>query len=144
MHQQTRDYIKISVETYLKRVCEKHMSGWMTMPRVQGKLTTPLPNRKEFIRGFLAAVGNEEPEAQRALEDEMGLGYRSGVGELIFAMVAARPDLAYAVTRLLQHSTCQHRLHFVGLKHCIRHACETREDRILYWRAQEIVRQHLW
>jgi len=47
--EQTRDYIKISVETYLERVCEKHMNEWMTLPRTQGKLTTPLPNRKEFI-----------------------------------------------------------------------------------------------
>jgi hypothetical protein len=34
----------------------------------------------------------------------MGLGYRIGVGELIFAMVAAHPDLAYTVTRLPQHT----------------------------------------
>jgi len=87
--EQTRDYIKLLVETYLERVCEKHMNGWMTLPQTQGQLTTPLPNRKEFIQGFLAAVGDEDPEEQQALDDEMGLGYRSGVGELIFAMVAA-------------------------------------------------------
>ena len=72
-------------------------------------------NRKEFICGFLAAIWDDDPKAQRALEDEMGLGYRSGVGEMIFAMVAAHSDLAYALTRLSQHNMCQHRLHFIGL-----------------------------
>ena len=104
----------------------------MNLPMMQGKHTTPLPKRKEFIQGFLATIGDDDPEVQRALEEEMGLGYRSGVGELIFAMVAARPDLAYAVIRLSQHNTCQHRLHFIGLIHCIRHACETREGGICF------------
>ena len=84
----------------------------------------------------MAAVRDEDPEAQHALEEEMGLRYRSGVGELIFPMVAARPDLVYVVTRLPQHNACQHRLHVVLLCHCIRHVCESREDGVCYWRAQ--------
>ena len=66
---QTRDYIKISVETYLERVCEKYLATWLGPTR--GQTATPLPNRKEFIRGFLAAVGDPNPAAQQALEDEM-------------------------------------------------------------------------
>ena len=41
---QTRDYIKISVETYLERICEKHVDTWINFKR--DKATTPLPNRK--------------------------------------------------------------------------------------------------
>ena len=66
--------------TYLEWVGEKHMNGWMHLPRTQGKYTAPLPNRKKFIQGFLVAIGDDDPKAQRALEEEMGLGYRRGVG----------------------------------------------------------------
>ena len=94
---------------------------------------TPLPNRKEFIRGFLAVLGDDSPEAHRALEDNMGLGYRSRVGEILFAMVVVQPYFVYAVTILLQHNMCQHRLHSIGLRHLIRHVCETRDDVIYVW-----------
>ena len=56
---QTRDYIKILVETYPERVCEKYLAAWLGPAK--GKTTTPLPNRKEFIGGFLAAIGNPDP-----------------------------------------------------------------------------------
>jgi hypothetical protein len=46
---QTRDYIKISVKTYLEWVCETHTNGWMQLPRTQDKHTTPLPHRRAFI-----------------------------------------------------------------------------------------------
>ena len=39
--EQTRDYIKISVETYLERVCEKHMNGWMTLGESGGHADGP-------------------------------------------------------------------------------------------------------
>ena len=125
---QTRDYIKISVETYLERICEKHLMTWMSTTQV--KPTTPLPNRREFIRGFLLAVGSDDETIQKVLADEMGLGYRSGVGESIFALVTARPDIAYAVTRLSQHNQRPHRLHFVGLRHLLRYLYDTRTDGI--------------
>ena len=99
--EQTRDYIKISVETYLERICEKHLMTWMG--KTGGPPMTPLPNRKEYIRGFLQAIGSDDETAQKILAEEMGVGYCSGVGEAIFALVAARPDIAYAVTRLSQH-----------------------------------------
>jgi hypothetical protein len=97
---------------------------------------TPLPCKKEFIRGFLAAEGDEDPDAQKRLAKEMGFGYRSGVGEAIFAMVTARPDVAHAITRLSQHNVCPHKIHFAGLRHLLRYLFHTREDGIYYWRAQ--------
>ena len=38
-----------------------------------------LPNRKEFIDGFLAAVGDPDLAAQQALEDEMEIVYHGDV-----------------------------------------------------------------
>ena len=130
--EQTRDYIKISVETYLEHICEKHLMTWMG--KTWGPPTTPLPNQKQFIRGFLQAIGSDDETTQRILGEEMSVGYRSGVGESIVALVAARLDITYAVTWHSQHNARPYRLHFVGLRNLLHYLYETRADRIYYWR----------
>ena len=92
--------------------------------------------QEKIIRGFLAAVGNNDPDAQAQLEKEMGFGYRSGVGKATFAMVTTRPDAAHAVTRLSQHSVCPHKLHYAGIRHLLKYLFATRTDGIFYWGAR--------
>ena len=58
----------------------------------------------------------------------MGLGYRSGVGEVIFAMVKAWPDVAHASTRLSQHNNRLHRMHFAGLRHTLKYIFVLHQD----------------
>ena len=103
------------------------------MGKTGGSSTTPLPNRKEFIRGFLQAIGSDDETTQRILAEEMGVGYQSGVGEAIFALVGARPDIAYAVTRLSQHNARLHRLYLFELRNLLRYLYETCTDGIYYW-----------
>ena len=110
---QTRWYIKLSVETYIERICGKYLNTWMDVER--DKARTPLPTKKEFIRGFLSTVGEDNTVAQSGLAKEMGIGYRNGVGEVIFAMITARPDMCHTVTRLSQHNSRPHKIHYVGL-----------------------------
>ena len=131
---QTRDYVKGSVETYLERVCKHHLDTWMKVG--QDTASTPLPCKKEFIQGFLTSKGNNNPDAQAALAKEMGLGYRSGVGKNIFAMVTAGPGVAHAVTRLSQHNVCPHKMHYAGLRRLLQYLFVTRDDGIFYWRAK--------
>jgi hypothetical protein len=76
----------------------------MWMGTTQIKPTTPLPNIREFIHGFLVAVGYDDEMVQKVMAEEMGLGCISGVGKAIFALVTARPYIVYAVTRLLQYN----------------------------------------
>ena len=109
---QTRDYIKISVEMYLERVCARHLDTWMQVG--QDTVSTPLSYKKEFIRGFLSAEGIADPDTQAALARKMKLGYQSKVGEAFFAMVTARPDVAHTVTRLSQHNVCPHKMYYAG------------------------------
>jgi hypothetical protein len=106
---QTRDYIKISVKTYLERICERHLETWMIVGC--DKVSTSLKNEKEFVRGFLAAADDNDPDAQANLAKEVGFGYRSGVGKAIFASVTTPPDTAHALTQLSQHNLCPHKLH---------------------------------
>ena len=122
------------METYIERICAKYIATWMNNRR--DKSTTPLPNKKEVIHGFLAAVGDNNPLAQQAIAKEMSIGYRSGVGEILVAMVTVHPDLCYADARLLQHNVRQHRLHYVGLKYTMRFMFHTKTDEIYYWRTE--------
>ncbi|KAL7523787.1 hypothetical protein ACHAXR_000330, partial [Thalassiosira sp. AJA248-18] len=65
----------------------------------------------------------------------MGFGYRNGIGEAIYAMITARPDLSYAVTRSAQYSACPHELHYHGVRHMLKYMYITRDDGIYFWRA---------
>ena len=98
------------METCIERVCKKHLMIWMGKSNVA--TSTSLPNRKEFIQGFLSAVGIEDVEIQKVLKEEIGLGYQCGVGEAIFTMVTAHPDIAHAITQFSQHNSSQHRTFF--------------------------------
>ena len=130
---QTRDWIKISVETYIDRIMVKHMSTWMTgvesFPR-----PTPLPSRREFLRRFLSDTGDADEELQTALAKSNHFTYRSGVGELIYAYITCRPDLAYGIVRASQFNTCPAQIHYDGVKHMLKYLYRTKSDGIYFWR----------
>jgi hypothetical protein len=48
---------------------------------------TPLLGRESLMRSFLTATGDPDPKEQNRLSKVMGVGYRSGIGELIYALV---------------------------------------------------------
>ncbi len=51
----------------------------------------------------------------------MDISYRSGVGELIWAMTTCRPDMAYVGVKLSQANACPHEHHFHGVKHALKY-----------------------
>jgi hypothetical protein len=65
----------MSVETYINQICEKYLALWMNLG--QDASTMPPPNKKEFIRGFLAVEGDTHPLVQQTLSKEMEIGYHS-------------------------------------------------------------------
>ena len=64
----------------------------------------------------------------------MQIGYRSGVGELIWAMTTCRPDLAFASVKLSQSNSCPHELHYHALKHALKYLYNSKDDGIYFWR----------
>ncbi len=64
----------------------------------------------------------------------MQISYRSGVGELIWAMTTCRPDLGYTSVKLSQSNTCPAEEHYHGLKHALKFLYNSREDGLYYWR----------
>ena len=66
----------------------------------------------------------------------MQLSYRSGVGELIWAMTTCRPDLAFVSVKLSQSNSCPHEHHFHGLQHALKYMYTTRDDGLYFWRTE--------
>ena len=94
--QQTRHWIKISVQKYIERICEKHLKSWMKMNNISHS-PTPLPHKQKMLQDILHAKGDDDPKVQATLAKTNGFGYRNGIGELIYAVITCRPDLLYGV-----------------------------------------------
>lgn len=95
---QTRDWIRISVKTYIERIMDKHLKTWMRCDK-EPAVPTPLPSKRTFLRDFMNATGSTDERIQRELANKMGFGYRNGIGELFFAMITCHPDVSYGVVR---------------------------------------------
>ena len=63
----------------------------------------------------------------------MGIKYRNGLGELIYALVTCRPDLSYAVVKCAQATVCPHEIHYYALRHIMKYLYTTRDDGIYFW-----------
>ncbi len=96
--------------------------------------STPLPPKEEWLKKFNTAVGDPDKKAQTDLAKRMQLSYRSGVGELIWAITTCRPDLAYTSVKLSQSITCPAEEHYHGLKHALKFFYDSRDDGMYFWR----------
>jgi hypothetical protein len=131
---QTRYYIKINVKTYINKIFELYFTTWMKTSYPSPARSTPLPSDATWLKKFNAAVGDSNPTAQACLTKSMQLNYRSGVGELIWAMTTCQPDLAYTSVKLSQSNSCPHELHFHGLKHALKLIYNSCKDGLYFWR----------
>jgi hypothetical protein len=132
--EQTKHYIKISCESYIEKISAKHLESWMRIFAMPTIGPTPLPTTAGFMKSFLAAEG--DPNGQKELESRMRLSYRSGVGELIYALVTCRPDISHAVVRCAQNCICPHEVHYHGVKHILKYLYLTKSEGLYFWREQ--------
>jgi len=86
----------------------------------------------------LAAGPVENTPEHKALEASQGFGYRSVLGEILFAYVLCRPDIGYAVTTLAKFSTAPNELHYKALKHLAIYLRQTQDWGIVYWRSAPV------
>ena len=127
---QTREYIKISAETYINKIIAKYLGDPVNL-RVNefcDRRATPLPSRVNFERDFIGAIGDTDELKQEDLKKRMGFNYRGAIGELIYAMVTCHPDLSYGVVRGSQANTCPAEIHYNGVKHMLKYLYNTRTD----------------
>jgi len=135
---QTRDYIKLSAESYIRRLLKAH--GWDNpSPRESSNKPKPPLHESDIANLFKLGAGPVEntPE-HKALEAEQGFGYRSVLGEILFAYVLCHPDIGYAVTTLAKFSTAPNALHYKSLKHLAIYLRQTQDWGIMYWRSEPV------
>ena len=105
---QTWDYIKISCKSFIEKYCEKLLTTWMSSYLMAAACPTPLTCDPSWFKKFNSATDDPDPKKQADLAKSMNLSYRSGVGELIWAMATCRLHLAYASVKLSQSNRCPH------------------------------------
>jgi hypothetical protein len=131
---QTRDYIKISGQTYINKFCEKYLDTWLGKIPLSENRPTPLPTDPTWLKKFNAAVGSSDPDVQKDLSSEMQIKYKAGVGELIWAMMTCQPDISFTSVKLSQSNSAPAEHYYHGLKHAICYVYITRQDGIYFWR----------
>jgi hypothetical protein len=97
---QTRDYIKLSCETYLDRVLQMH--GWeQPGARESDRHDSVLMSPDAATALMQVAAGPAEGTSEhRELETSVGFGYRQVLGKLVYAYVVCRLDIGFAITLL--------------------------------------------
>ena len=123
---QTCHCIMISCTSYVNKICDKYLQTWMRNYTSTDDRPTLLPSDPAWMKKFNAAIGNPDPKVQARLGKTMDISYRSGVGELIWAMTTCQPDIAYAGVKLSQANACPHEHHFHGVKHALKYLYSTK------------------
>jgi hypothetical protein len=134
---QTRDYIKLSCETYIKRVLQTH--GWDMPGARESDRHDRVPMSPENATRLLTLEGPIEGTSEhKALETQVGYSYRQVLGELIYAYVICRLDIGFAITLLARFAQAPAKEHYQALKDVVRHLRRTMDWGIMYWREQPV------
>jgi hypothetical protein len=132
--QQSRYFIKISVQTWLTKMLAPYFADWLEIPTTP--FPTPLGSSESFLKRLYSTVGDPSPKIQAALEKSMGLKYRKAIGELIWPMTTCRPDLSQSVVKCAQASACPAEVHYCAVKNIFRYVAATVSDGIYFWRTE--------
>jgi deoxyuridine 5'-triphosphate nucleotidohydrolase len=131
---QTRDYIKLSNGTYIRKILRNHQ--WILDDEYPPSLF-PLPMKSDTVYARRIEEATPLTESERLLlESKLGFTYRQAIGELIYALVTCRPDISYACIKLSQYSAAPAELHFDAVKDIFRYLKATQDDGIYYWRTE--------
>jgi hypothetical protein len=135
---QTRDHVKVSCETYINRVLQTH--GWETPGARESDRFDSVPMTAEIAAQLTAipAGPSEGTPEHRDLEADVGYSYRQILGELVYAYVVCRLDIAFAVTLLSRFSSAPAREHYTALKTIVKYLRRTKDWGILYWRSEPV------
>ena len=91
--------------------------------------------------GPILKDGSAYPEYQEQMKKAFGFGYRSVIGEIIYAMamVTCRPDISTSTVGCAQNSAYPHEVHYAGVKHILKYLWCTRKDGIYFWRQKPLM-----
>jgi len=123
---QTRDYVKLSCETYIDRGAETH--GWDRPGPKESNRHDTIPLSLDLDKHLETLSGPAEgPEEHAALEKQCGFSFRQVLGEIVYAYMVCRVDVSFVVASLLRFSSALHIDHYMALKNVIWHLRRTKD-----------------
>jgi hypothetical protein len=130
---QTRDYTKISCESFLTKVLKHH--GWEETTTQHNPI--PMRNNTAYQAQLEMATLPSTSEEQQQLHNE-NFNYRQAIGEAIYAMTVARPGIAYAVIKLSQYLANPAKIHYQAVRQLFKYLALTKTRGVYYWRKHPI------
>jgi dUTP pyrophosphatase len=129
---QSRHFVKITCEKYLKKMVKGHHDILKDKNIPQNPV--PLPADSNYIRNLeTAKVPTTLPEKLK-LKERMGVNYRQIIGEIIFPMMKCRPEIAPHAIKLSQYMENPAEAHYQALLDILGFLANTIDDGIYYWR----------
>ena len=128
--EQTAHGIKMHCQTYLQRILK---SKTFDMTIKQHK-PLPMDSNSSYVKTLESTTGPLTPEDNKILETNAGFKYRNTTGELIFAMVTCRADIAFSVIKLTQYNSKPATCHYDAVKQVFRYLQATISDGLQFWR----------
>ena len=128
---QTKHYIKVSCEDYLRKILTQH--AWHNLPAAQ----KPVPmqsNSQHQTQLESTPIQPLNPKEQLDHQNQAGFSYRAAIGELIYALITARPDISYSTTKLAQYSATPQPCHYAAVKQIFAYLNATTQHGLIYWR----------
>ena len=128
---QTKHYIKVSCENYLQKILSSH--EWNTLPAAQKPV--PMQSSSQH-QAQLETIPTHtiNPKDQQNYQNQAGFSYRAAIGELIYALITARPDISYCTTKLAQYSANPQPCHYTAVKQVFAYLNATIHHGLIYWR----------
>jgi hypothetical protein len=127
---QSRHFIQISCKDYLTKILQSH--NWMDLPAANKPI--PMRSNSTYQSTLETAARPTTPAAQQLCQDTAGFSYRAAIGELIYALITARPDISFCTTKLSQYSENPASCHYVAVKHVFAFLNHTIAQGLVYWR----------
>ena len=127
---QTKWFVKVSCEDYLTRILTDH--AWRDLKA--SNLPVPMRSDPGYQRQLETASRPRNEAEQLVIQQQAGFSYRTATGELIYALVAARPDISFATTKATQFGSSPALVHYQAVKAIFAFLNNTLTDGLIFWR----------
>ena len=127
---QTKWFVKVSCEDFLTRILTEH--SWQDLKA--SNLPVPMRSDPVYQRQLETATRPTTDHDQLEIQRQAGFSYRMATGELIYALVAARPEISFATTKVTQYGASPALVHYHAVKAIFAFLNNTLTDGLIFWR----------
>ena len=122
--------IKMHCATYLQRILQSKTFDM----QIAKQKPLPMDSTNQYMKILESTPRPKDTEQQKQWETVAGFKYRNATGELIFAMITCRADIAFPIIKLTQFNSQPSLCHYDAVKQVFRYLNATIEDGLTVWR----------